>query len=106
MTRESPAITVDRHVALGNMFKDVYDELADIINNSGANDLIVDRANNTLVAINRLMIALAHDLNQSASVDTDPRFILERVYSGDDRFEFGPDAELDVFFNWREVVRP
>jgi hypothetical protein len=105
MTRRTPpAITVDRHMNLGNLLKDVFEELVDIMDNSGANDLIVRRAANAVVAINRLTIALEHDLLTTVSVEMDPRFILERVYSGDDRFGYGPtDHEPDAFANWHEV---
>jgi hypothetical protein len=104
MTRTPPAITVDRHVGLGNLLKDVYDELNDITYNSGANDLIVCRAERAAVAVKRLLIALEHDLLTSVPIEMDPRFIRKRVYFGDDRFAHDPsDTRPDAFANWREA---
>jgi hypothetical protein len=49
MTRRTPpAIAVDRHMTLGNRLKDVFEELGDIMGNSGANDLIVRRTPDAL----------------------------------------------------------
>ena len=108
MTHEPPAISIDRHVALGNMLKDVFNELADIMDNSGANRLIVDRTNNTLIAINRLMIALEEDLNDTVVSKSDPRSILDRVYRGDERLEsqiVTRDALMhDAFAGYRDIL--
>ena len=96
-----PAITVDRHMTLGNRLKDVFEELGDI--NSGANDLIVRRTPDAVVATNRLKVALEHDLHTLVSVEQDPRFILEQV-DGDDRFAYDrTQPEPDAFANWHEI---
>lgn len=105
MTRRTPpAITVDRHMTLGNLLKDVFEELVDLMDNSGANDLIVRRAADAVVAINRLKVALEHDLYKLVPVDQDPRFMRERVYGGDDRFAYdATHPEPDAFANWHEI---
>lgn len=102
--RTPPAITVDHHMTLGNLLKDAFEELVDIMDNSGANDLIVRRTADAVVAINRLKLALEQSLHTLVSVEQNPRFILERVYSGDERFGYDPtDPEPDAFANWHEV---
>ena len=109
MTRRYPDIDINRHVKLGNLLKDATAELVDIMDNSNANELIVQRASNAVVALHRLKIALEHDLITMVGTELDPRVIAERVYYGDERFEFACDldaVEPDAFANWREVFRP
>jgi hypothetical protein len=93
MTRRTPpAITADRHMTLGNLLKDVTEEL------------IVRRASNAVVAINRLKTALEYELKLTIPLELDPRCILEQIYYGGGRFQLcSVEGEPDAFAHWREV---
>ena len=100
--RMLPAITVNRHMTLGSRLKDVFEELVDIMDNSGANDLIVRRTPDAVMATNRLKVALEHNLYTWVSIEQDPRFILEQV-DGDDRFAYDrTQPEPHAFATWHE----
>jgi hypothetical protein len=101
MNCKPPCLPVDRHIRLGNLLNDVFEELNDIAYSSGANDLIVRRAENAAVAVNRLRVALEDDLLATALVD--PRLILERVYRGFDRSKpVQLDIERHGLADWKE----
>jgi hypothetical protein len=90
--RTPPVITVDRHMALGNLLKDVTEEL------------IVRWASNAVVAINRLKTALEYELKLTIPLELDPRCILEQIYYGGGRFQLcSVEGEPDAFAHWREV---
>ena len=90
-------------MTLGNRPKDVFEELVDIMGNSGANDLTVRRTADAVATTNQLKVALEHDLHTLVSIEQDPRFILEQV-DGDDRFAYDrTQPEPDAFANWHEI---
>lgn len=104
MTRINPAIPIDRHMAPGNLLKDVTEELTDIMDNSGADDLIMRWASNAVVAINRLKTALEYELKLTIPLELDPRCILEQIYYGGGRFQLcSVEGEPEPFAHWREV---
>jgi hypothetical protein len=104
MTTHHPPLTIDDHMHLGNLLKDVRCSLSWLLRHSAVTSKLGRDAMRVITAIDQLRSSLDDRLYYQAPPSHDPRRIAPLVYFGEQRFHlrsYDPDEmEADVFASW------
>jgi len=104
MTTRLPPLTIDDHMHLGNLLKDVRCSLSWLLRHSAVTSRLGRDAMRAVTALDQLRSSLDDRLYYLAPPSRDPRRIAPLVYFGEQHFHlrsFDPiEMEEDAFASW------
>lgn len=104
MSPREPPLTIDDHMHLGNLLKDVRCAVACLLRCSTLTSKLGRDAISAITALDKLRSSLDDRLYRQAPPFRDPRRIAPLVYFGEQHFHlrsYDPGAmETDVFASW------
>jgi hypothetical protein len=104
MTARHPPLTIDDHMHLGNLLKDVRCSLSWLLRHSAVTSKLGRDAMRVITALDQLRSSLDDGLYYQAPPSCDPRRIAPLVYYGEQHFHlrsYDPDEiDADVFASW------
>lgn len=104
MSPRQPPLTIDDHMHLSNLLKDLRCSVAYLLRRTSMTSKLGRVAMAAVVALDRLRDGLDDWLYRQAPPCRDPRHIRQSVYCGDQHFHlrsYDPEEiETDVFASW------